>query len=377
MRKWTRSGPRNHAGRPRTVWCARALAIVVTAGAMAAPLLPTAAEAASAEWVTIRGLTRPVDRVDAYRAADQLVRYTPAFGASTGTNPYGFEAAVVNGVVTKVQDGVGAMAIPAGGYVLSGHGTSRTWLRANAVLGAPVTLSGTAPPPTVAPMLPDVGIRTLRRFSVVTTGGRRLLKFPAVTANIGNGPLEIRASRSSSTSTDWSGRQMVRNSDGSTTALAPSGATFYYAGDGHSHWHIRDFDLYQLFDSAGTSLRVGEKHGFCFEDNTEYRDWVGNPKHPEVPTSPAYTHEASCGEAHPDAISVVHGLSVGWSDTYPESLPDQGIDITGLPDGTYRVKVTADWQDFWRETNEVNNTATAQVRISGTTVALLSAPDGL
>ena len=28
---------------------------------------------------------------------------------------------------------------------------------------------------------------------------------------------------------------------------------------------------------------------------TEYRDWVGSPKHPDVPTAPVYTHESSCG----------------------------------------------------------------------------------
>ena len=125
----------------------------------------------------------------------------------------------------------------------------------------------------------------------MNTAGVKLLKFPVVTVDIGNGPLEIRASRSSSTSSDWVGRQIVHNTDGSTTALPPSGATFYYAGDGHNHWHIKDFDLYQLFDSGGTLLKVGEKHGFCFEDNTEYRNWVGSPAHPEVPINPVYTHD--------------------------------------------------------------------------------------
>ena len=73
----------------------------------------------------------------------------------------------------------------------------------------------------------------------------------------------------------------------------------------------------------------------------------------------------------------MHGLSVGWSDTYPTTLPDQGIDITGLPDGTYLVKVTADWQQLWEETDETNNAASATIRIEGDTVTLLSAPDGL
>lgn len=330
-----------------------------------------------ASWVVIGELSRALTGTDVVRTSNALVRYTPARGATTGTNAYGFEAAVVNDKVTRAEDGIGNMAVPTGGYVLSGHGEARSWLRANAVVGATVNLRASPPPAEVAQLLPDVGVRTLRRFSIQYSGSAKLLKFPAVTANIGNGPMEIRAVRSSSTSDDWVGRQVVHNTDASTTTLPASGADFYWAGDGHAHWHIRDFDSYELFNSSGTQVQVGEKHGFCFEDNTQYRDWVGHPNRPQVPTSPVYTHEGSCGEAQPAATSIVHGLSVGWGDTYPDTLPDQAIDITGLPDGTYLVKVTADWQHYWRETNESNNSASAQIRITGNTVTLISAADGL
>jgi len=356
--------------------------LVLTALFVAALALTVSTTArAAVGTVTINGQSHALDGVNVYRSTNYLVQYTPAYGASTRTNQYGYEAAVVGGTITTVQDGVGNMAIPSNGYVLSGHGDARTWMRTYAKVGATVTVStgSTPPPPTTTPTakLPDIGIRTLRQFTIVNTSGKKLLKFPAVTSNVGKGPLEIRASRSSSTSTDWVGRQVVYNTDGTTTTLASTGAQFYWAGDGHNHWHIRDFDLYQLLNGGGTVLKLGEKHGFCFEDNTSYRDWVGSPNHPEVPTSPVYTHETSCGEGHPEATSIVHGLSVGWGDTYPSSLPDQAIDVTGIPDGVYTVKVTADWQNFWKETNESNNSASAQIRISGNTVTLISANDGL
>lgn len=350
------------------------LALVLALVAAGALVHPPGAVAATGS-VTVGTQSHVLNGTDVRRLTDYLVKYTPV-NARTGTNQYGFEAAVVGGLVTRVEDGVGNMAIPTNGYVLSGHGEARTWLRANARVGVAVS-DGTAPPPTKVALLPNVGIRTLRQFTISTSNGRKLLKFPAVTANVGDGPLEIRGTRTSTTATDWVGRQVVTNSDASRTTLPDSGATFYYAGDGHNHWHIRDFDLYQLFNSSGTVLKEGEKHGFCFEDNTTYRDWVGSPKHPNAPLSPVYTHEGSCGEGQPLATSITHGLSVGWADTYPATLPDQGIDVTGLPDGTYLVRVTADWQDFWRETNEGDNSASAQVRISGNTVTLLSATDGL
>ncbi|MFA9447191.1 hypothetical protein ACERMF_17710, partial [Egicoccus sp. AB-alg6-2] len=78
------------------------------------------------------------------RGTDQLVRYTPVFGANTGTNQWGAEAAVVDGKITAIRDrqlvDAPAMPIPTGGYVLSGHGQARTFLLANARVGTTVEL---------------------------------------------------------------------------------------------------------------------------------------------------------------------------------------------------------------------------------------------
>jgi hypothetical protein len=381
----------------RTRTRARTLGATLLATALTGLMVLAFTQPAQAvtETVTIDGQTRNTDGLNVYRSANFLVRYTPSFGATTQTNEWGFEAAVVNGQVTKVEDLVGNMAIPANGYVLSGHGTSRTWLKAMAQVGDTVSLNGsgggggtpsatptptpsvsTPPPSGGTEKLPDVGIRTLRQFSITTTNGKKLLKFPGVTADVGAGPLDIQATRSSSTSTDWVGVQRIKMSDGSWKSLPPTGAQFYFAGDGHNHWHIRDFDSYELFNGGGQKLRDGEKHGFCFEDNTEYRDWPSTGKNGASAT-PVYTHENACGLNNPQATKIVHGLSQGWSDTYPATLPDQAIDITGIADGVYTVKVTADWQGFYKESNENNNSATAKIQIKGNTVTLMSATDGL
>jgi hypothetical protein len=52
---------------------------------------------------------------------------------------------------------------------------------------------------------------------------------------------------------------------------------------------------------------------------------------------------------------VSMGLSVGWGDAYPSSLPDQNIDITGLGPGRYQLSVTADAGGWFAESNEFNN----------------------
>jgi hypothetical protein len=202
--------------------------------------------------------------------------------------------------------------------------------------------------------------------------GRRRLKFPAITVNVGNSPLEIHAYRASKDASTWIGtRTRFYSSGDKGWQPVPKSAVFYWAGDGHDHWHIRDFDTYEILNESGTRVNVGEKHGYCFEDNTTYRDWTQNPaEHPGVPSRPVYRHETTCGEGEPRTTSIVHGLSIGWGDTYPTSLPDQDIDITGLPNGVYTVRVKVDGKNLIEESNEDNNSATVRVTIRGKKVTV-------
>lgn len=108
--------------------------------------------------VSIGSQSRAVTGVGVSRGTDALVVYTNTFGSATGTNAYGYEVAVVDGKVTKVEDRVGNITIPSNGYVLSGHGTSAAWLKANAVVGATVTPDGTLPPPPPTVVTPTTNV---------------------------------------------------------------------------------------------------------------------------------------------------------------------------------------------------------------------------
>lgn len=75
-----------------------------------------------------------------YRASNQIIRYDSGYGRpTTGTNEFGFEVTVRNGIVVA-QEGSDS-TIPADGYVLSGHGKGRSWLIANAPIGARIEIS--------------------------------------------------------------------------------------------------------------------------------------------------------------------------------------------------------------------------------------------
>lgn len=89
------------------------------------------------------GMETETSPFDAYRGENQTIIYKDGWNyndaAGTGTNIYGFEAAVnAEGVVVEI--GVNVSEIPEGGYVISGHGIGRDFIRSNIVLGATVVL---------------------------------------------------------------------------------------------------------------------------------------------------------------------------------------------------------------------------------------------
>ncbi len=70
------------------------------------------------------------------RGPNQLIVYTPLFGARTGTNEFGTEAIIENNMVVRLN---GADSIiPQNGFVISGHGSAKTWIKQNLQVGSKV-----------------------------------------------------------------------------------------------------------------------------------------------------------------------------------------------------------------------------------------------
>lgn len=89
-----------------------------------------------------KSVTRTISGFDRSRGTDELIVYRPGGGRTrTLTNQWGFEVVVVKDRVTSL--GGNNQAIPADGFVLSGHGASAAWLRAHAEVGQKVEIRGT------------------------------------------------------------------------------------------------------------------------------------------------------------------------------------------------------------------------------------------
>ncbi len=77
----------------------------------------------------------PISGVNAKRVTDALIVLIKSESA-TGTNAYGCEVLVDSGgTVTKLEDLVGNATVPKDGFIISGHGAMRQWLKDNVRVG--------------------------------------------------------------------------------------------------------------------------------------------------------------------------------------------------------------------------------------------------
>lgn len=72
----------------------------------------------------------PINGVNCERGANSLVLFNEYFGATTGTNNFGVEISVVDGVITDIFYDKGNNEIPAGGYIISAHGAAAEFFKA-------------------------------------------------------------------------------------------------------------------------------------------------------------------------------------------------------------------------------------------------------
>lgn len=81
----------------------------------------------------------PTNNYPGYRGPNQLVIYTRDFARTTGTNEFGKEAIVEDGIVVALT---GANSnIPRDGYVISGHGSAKKWISDNLKIGTRVEIN--------------------------------------------------------------------------------------------------------------------------------------------------------------------------------------------------------------------------------------------
>lgn len=198
-------------------------------------------------------------------------------------------------------------------------------------------------------LLPDLRMAKLDGFDLETRpNGHIRLHFGTIGWNMGDGPLEARGKRQDAGDTGMQVKQRFYDSEGGHRDHQTP-AVMFYAGDGHDHWHLRQFMYLQLYSPGDPSGDVYglRKLGYCLIDARQRANPpLGSPPSPVYP-------DGNCGTAA--STSVRTGLSIGWGDDYPPAFAHQWIDVTGLAPGDYRICSTVDALGDFLETDETNN----------------------
>lgn len=193
-------------------------------------------------------------------------------------------------------------------------------------------------------LMPDAAVLPPRDVTLKAEDGRVYLLFTATYWNKGRGPLEIIAdpeTRNASGDVERKVYQRIYRLDGDYTERL-SGTFLWHQT--HSHYHFNDFAVYELspVDLKGVTLTqpLKKKATFCIRD-MEPVDLA----HPGAKKSPTYS---VCGKER-------QGVSPGWADSYYYNYRDQRFDVTNLPKGTYRLRITLNPEDRFDEITKDNN----------------------
>jgi hypothetical protein len=210
-----------------------------------------------------------------------------------------------------------------------------------------------------------------------TIPGRVLLRATSSVDSRGRGPLELRVHRTAPRSTvvyqaiyDRRGRAHLFRTRAHLAYKFIPGERYGYGDVGDAnYWKLRHAAAFELWSigahrRALRLVRRGPKVDYCLRDLTRTR-----PSR----RSPAAAVYPACSE-DPNMKRDVLGTSVGWSDVYPYSYPEQWIDVTGLR-GRFAYVQVADPDDLLLESSKHDNVSETYIslpsgRVLGTRVGV-------
>jgi hypothetical protein len=243
-----------------------------------------------------------------------------------------------------------------------------------ALLATATTVAGQTPPTPANPCTnpleelrcPDLVMSV--PFHLVldrhTERGHLLLRASSSINNNGTGPLELRGHRRSSNSMRVT--QIVYRANGSR-AFFPSkallgfkfvsGVRYGFTYPNFRYWKFRGAARFQLWQVDGQNkaiklVRFGPKLFYCFRDLQRTFPTSRTPRRAVYP---------ACSQ-NPNQRAVTLGTSVGWSDIYPYTYPEQYIDVTGLR-GRFAYVQVADPFNRIVESRENNNFSEVYVQL--------------
>ena len=223
-----------------------------------------------------------------------------------------------------------------------------------------------------APLLPDLIVKEPERLSVLKLQNQRRLRFDNEVGNAHTGPFELVAEGveadcdgdgtvatgerrvSQRIYTDANGNGFFERGTDTIFTDTPAGCVVYHDEPTHHHAHYSDFASYSLVRLGdGVTVAGSSKVTFCIADVWRFRGSLAG--------SPESRYYSGCN-------GLTQGLSAGWSDEYPYTTAGQYIDLdpggTYIGDGDYCLVSIADPQGLVSETEDTNDAASVEIRLS-------------
>jgi len=231
------------------------------------------------------------------------------------------------------------------------------------------TLLVLSPKATAAAItLPDMQMKVpTNQISISTNSGTgiRQLEYTHITWDAGTGPFEIDPTYNSSTGTASFVQSIYNSSSPGVWNLdhtVPVAATGVFEAPSDYQFPLNTFTLNAVNGdgSIGSVVATSPKTDYCMTGDA----YVGG-----VPNTPNTTFIPQTNCENPNKPL---GWSVGWGDEYDQTDSGQPIDLTGIPDGTYILHGIVDPRHVLTESNPNNNVIDTKIRISGSTVTVLS-----
>jgi hypothetical protein len=204
---------------------------------------------------------------------------------------------------------------------------------------------------------------------MVEDGAQTCLRFDQVIANRGQGPLEIAWEVPTGAMPEeelaFPVKQRIRRSDG-TFADQPGGTVNFHGI--HGHYHYSSFANALLWKSDERGARLGaqpvsaaHKVSFCMAD-IRIDAWGEKGDGPRT----YYAPDCLFPQISMRGIDYYRqGIKNGWADVYDWYIPDQYIEVTGVPDGHYRLEFCADPLNEIEEEDETNNCVINHIQLTG------------
>jgi hypothetical protein len=137
--------------------------------------------------------------------------------------------------------------------------------------------------------------------------------------------------------------QFVTDTNGATVTR-PAGTCEFHLEHGHFHYgNLLGYTLHTVGPngSIGPAVSTSIKESFCLTDDDYFGYGTTGPNGPRLnvgqPDCNIPRQVAAPSTKPGSGTYVVEGITPGWGDVYTWDTPDQYIDVTNIPSGTYWI----------------------------------------